>query len=128
MMNKQKNGSKKIEVKAEASGPKKSNGHRMDCECPICKNMMKHIKKGGDEPDIENQEGDIEEAGIRATPSNDEFDASVETKASDSEYDALDEAEKGQAGVNVVGGKKSRRRTRRRSRKTSRKSRKHRRR
>jgi hypothetical protein len=26
-------------------GGKKSNGHKMDCKCPICKNMMK--KKGG---------------------------------------------------------------------------------
>jgi len=26
---------------------KKSNGHKADCGCPICKNMMKKSKKGG---------------------------------------------------------------------------------
>ena len=131
------NGSKKMgkkSVSSSSSGPKKSNGHRMDCQCPICKNMSKHSKKGGEEPDIENQKGDIEEAGIKATVSSDNdgsvVDKSVEIKATDDEYDILDEAEKGQAGPNLAGGRKSRRhRTHRKHRKSaSRKSRKHRRR
>ena len=42
-------------------GGKKSNGHKMDCKCPICKNMMyktlkKKSKKGGQgETDSDNQ-------------------------------------------------------------------------
>ena len=50
---------------------KKKNGHKLDCKCPICKNMKKS-KKGGEDPDIE-------EGGIKG-----------ETSASDAEYDNLD--------------------------------------
>jgi hypothetical protein len=75
---------------------KKSNGHKDNCMCPICKNMRK-LKKGGEEPDVENQIGDIEEGGIKAS---DNF--SEETKASDEEYDMLDSAERGE--YNAVGG------------------------
>lgn len=70
---------------------KKSNGHKLNCMCPICKNMRKS-KKGGDEPDEENQLGDIEEGGIKAVADN-----SDETKASDEEYDELDSAERGES-------------------------------
>jgi hypothetical protein len=140
MMNKKNNGSKKMKKKkGSSSGSKKSNGHRMDCGCPICKNMSKHSKKCGKEPDIENQEGDIEEAGIKAAVSKETVSSDdngnvvgkrVEVKASYDDYDILDEAEKEQVGANLVGGKKSRRRrTHRKHRKSSsRKSRKHRRR
>ena len=40
---------------------------------------MKKSKKGGEDPDIENQKGDIEEGGIKG-----------ETSASDAEYDNLE--------------------------------------
>ncbi len=90
-------------VPQEGGKKKKGNGHKPNCGCPICKNMRKS-KKGGDEPDIENQKGDIEEGGIKPDLSDNE------TKASDDDYDALDAAEKGEAGPNVVGGKKSRKR------------------
>lgn len=86
---------------------KRSNGHKKDCKCPICKNMRK-AKKGGDEPDEENQLGDIEEAGIKGSMVDN--DLSSETKASTSDYDALDAAERGEAGQNVVGGSRKRRR------------------
>lgn len=51
--------------KTISGGSKKSNGHKMDCKCPICKNMNKN-KKGGDdelieEAAIDNNDGDIEE-------------------------------------------------------------------
>lgn len=85
---------------------KRSNGHKSNCKCPICKNMRKG-KKGGDDPDIENQLGDIEEAGVKGTKTG---DAEPETTASASDYDALDAAEKGEAGQNVVGGTRKRRR------------------
>ena len=75
---------------------KKGNGHKDNCMCPICKNMRKS-KKGGEEPDIENQIGDIEEGEIKASENSIE-----ETKASDEEYDMLDSAERGE--YNAVGG------------------------
>lgn len=84
---------------------KRSNGHKPNCKCPICMNMRK--KKGGD-PDIENQMGDIEEAGVKATSGSDL--QTNETPASSSDYDDLDNAEKGQAGENIVGGSRRRHR------------------
>ena len=86
---------------------KRGNGHKVNCKCPICKNMRK--KKGGDPPDIENQNGDIEEGGIKATTesyiTDDETPVTDnETKASTGDYDSLDAAERGEAGLNVVGG------------------------
>ena len=84
---------------------KRSNGHKTDCNCPICKNMRN--KKGGEEPDIENQIGDIEEAGIKSTTGP---YTNNETTASTGDYDALEAAERGEAGLNVVGGTRKRRR------------------
>lgn len=95
----------KEEDKMGGRRKKRGNGHKLNCKCPICKNMRK--KKGGD-PDEENQMGDIEEAGIKATLDSDLQDN--ETKASTSDYDALDAAEKGEAGSNVVGGTRKRHR------------------
>ena len=92
------------EEKHKITHKKKGNGHKPDCGCPICKNMKKS-KKGGDEPDEENQLGDIEEGNIKSNPSL----QSNETPASDGDYDALDAAEKGEAGPNVVGGTRKRR-------------------
>lgn len=92
---------------AITGGKKKSNGHKANCKCPICKNMKKKGKKGGEEPDEENQMGDIEEAGVKATTGSDLKEN--ETPASNDEYDALDAAEKGEAGPNVVGGTRKRR-------------------
>ena len=80
---------------------KKGNGHKPECQCPICKNMRK--KKGGA---LENETGDIEEAGIKGVISETK---NLETKATDKDYDELDAAEKGEAGPNVVGGTRKRR-------------------
>jgi hypothetical protein len=88
-----------------SGGKKKKNNHKLNCKCPICKNM-RNKKRGGDDTDIENQMGDIEEGGIKA-------DASLtndETPASPDEYNALDNAERGEAGTNVVGGASKRKR------------------
>ena len=95
---------------------KKSNGHKANCACPICKNMKKKGKKGGEEPDIENQIGDIEEGkvkGVNPDPVKKEVETkAVETKASDDEYDEMDAAEKGEAGPGFkVGGTRKRRRS-----------------
>ena len=91
---------------------KKSNGHKANCACPICKNMKKKGKKGGEDPDIENQLGDIEEGKEKGvnyeSPKPAEITAqkAVETKASDDEYDEMDAAERGEAGI---GGTRKRR-------------------
>jgi hypothetical protein len=66
---------------------------------------MKKSKKGGDEPDEENQLGDIEEGNVKANPNL----QSNEIPASEGDYDSLDSAEKGEAGPNVVGGTRKRR-------------------
>ena len=95
----------KEEDKMGGRRKKRSNGHKSNCKCPICKNMRK--KRGGD-PDEENKMGDIEEAGVKSTLGSDLQDN--ETKATESDYDALDAAEKGEAGQNVVGGTRKRHR------------------
>jgi hypothetical protein len=87
---------------------KKSNGHKATCGCPICKNMKKKGKKGGQDPDIENQLGDIEEGMVKGVNSYSKNE--VEIPASDDEYDEYDAAEKGEAGpLNKVGGTRKRR-------------------
>jgi|LauGreDrversion4_1035100.scaffolds.fasta_scaffold59038_2 hypothetical protein len=106
---------------------KKSNGHKATCGCPICKNMKKKGKKGGQDPDIENQLGDLEEGGIKGQKSNivpmsSKPEQATSTgamstaattgkvvTASDSEYDEMDAAEKGERGPNIVGGTRKRR-------------------
>jgi hypothetical protein len=89
-----------------AGRKKKGNGHKSNCKCPICKNMRKKSKKGGDEePDIENQLGDIEEGKVKG----DNSDSVSEIPASSDDYDELDAAEKGESGVNKVGGTRKKR-------------------
>ena len=91
---------------------KKSNGHKATCSCPICKNMKKKGKKGGEEPDIENQIGDIEEGkvkGVNFQPAKaDTTPAKKEIEANHDEYDELDAVEKGEA---RKGGTRKRRRS-----------------
>ena len=62
------------------------------------------------------------------TPNWDIEMGSKPTEASNDEYNALDAAEKGEAGTNVVGGSRKHRRRGRKSRKGGRKTRRHRRR
>jgi len=56
----------------KSGGSRKKNGHSPTCGCPICKNMKnaKKSKRGGEDPDIENQMGDLEEGGIKAQKAN----------------------------------------------------------
>ena len=99
--------------KKSRTSKKRGNGHKATCKCPICKNMKKKSRKGGEEPDIENQMGDLEEGGIKAQKisstvkyaDNEEKNEPKEVEASEDEYDL---AEKGEAGLNIkVGGKKN---------------------
>jgi hypothetical protein len=85
----------------------------------------KKSKRGGEDPDIENQMGDLEEGGIKAQkakPYSQADDSSImDTDDSSSEqmpttssnqmpeFDNLDAAEKGQAGPQLVGGTRKRR-------------------
>ena len=111
----------------KSGGSRKKNGHSPTCGCPICKNMKnaKKSKRGGEDPDIENQMGDLEEGGIKAQkakPYSQADDSSImDTDDSSSEqmpttssnqmpeFDNLDAAEKGQAGPQLVGGTRKRR-------------------
>lgn len=97
-----------MEETQSAGRRKKGNGHKANCKCPICKNMKKKGKKGGQEPDEENQLGDIEQGMDKGNNSQPNL-MSNESSASNSDYDALDAAEKGEAGPNVVGGTRKRR-------------------
>jgi len=79
---------------------KRGNGHKAACKCPICKNMRK-TKKGGD---IEEGNASNNEAIVPPRATSPYQSPSSETQASPDDYDALDNAEKGEAGQNVVGG------------------------
>ena len=76
------------EVIQEAGRKKRSNGHKTACRSPICKNMRKGKKGGYEQPDEENQIGDIEEGGIKAITGSD-LGSSQETTASLEDYDEL---------------------------------------
>ena len=89
---------------------KKSNGHKANCKCPICKNMKKKGRKGGQEPDEENQLGDIEEGMVKGDTSVSSASLeSNEVPASSNDYNDLEAAEEGRAGPNIVGGTRKRR-------------------
>jgi hypothetical protein len=95
-----------IRSDTERKGGKRGNGHKPNCQCPICKNMRK--KKGG-AIDESAQIGDIEEGGIKAMKEATAETKKLESKATDEDYDKLDAAEKGEAGDNVVGGTRKKR-------------------
>ena len=84
---------------------KRGNGHKANCNCPICKNMKKKSRKGGEEPDNENQSDDLGEGGIKAQPipKNTEYSdiEPKEVEASDDDYEK-GEPEQGMK----VGGRK----------------------
>lgn len=63
-------------------GSKKSNGHKMDCKCPICKNMNKSKKGGG-------EMGEIKEDMTVDMPDNtvDEIDKDDEDEIDEDEID-----------------------------------------
>ena len=109
---------------------KKKNGHKANCKCPICKNMKK-TKRGGEDGDIENQKGDIEEGFVKG-----EKIVDVETKAGDDDYEEIEKIQKmeegeGQGPYNPqayenVGGKRRRGKTRKGRKSHKHKSRRHR--
>ena len=70
----------------------KGNGHKANCKCPICKNMKKS-KRGGEDGDIENQKGDIEEGFVKG-----EKIVDIETKAGDDDYEEIEEIQKMEEG------------------------------
>lgn len=108
------------ETSSQSAGRKKrGNGHKPNCGCPICKNMRK--KRGGQEPDIENQMGDIEQGMDKGS------NAISPEPASDADYSDLDAAERGEAGPGIKAGGTRRRKKRgtRKSRKNRRKTRRH---
>jgi hypothetical protein len=71
---------------------KKKNGHKANCKYPICKNMKKN-KRGGEDGDIENQKGDIEEGFVKG-----EKIVDIETKAGDEDYEEIEKIQKMEEG------------------------------
>ena len=99
-----------IEQSQKAGRRKKGNGHKAKCKRPICKNMKKKGRKGGQEPDEENQLGDIEEGMVKGDTSVSSASLeSNEVPASSNDYNDLEAAEEGRAGPNIVGGTRKRR-------------------
>jgi hypothetical protein len=89
---------------------KKSNGHKANCQCPICKNMRKKPHKGGNtEPDFENQiENQIDNIKEGKEMGDNEM------PASNQEYDELEAMEKEEVVPGIsLGGTRKRRRTNR---------------
>ena len=78
---------------------KRGNGHKKSCGYPICKNIRN--KKGGEEPDIENQKVD-EQGGIKVDNNMLEVTQN-EIPADTQEYDELDLADRGEIGK-ISGG------------------------
>jgi hypothetical protein len=107
---------------------KKSNGHKANCKCPICKNMKK-TKRGGEDGDIENQKGDIEEGFVKG-----EKIVDIETKAGDDDYEEIEQIQKMEEGQGKgpynpqayenVGGRRKRGKTRKSRKHKSRRHRK----
>jgi len=107
---------------------KKKNGHKANCKCPICKNMKKS-KRGGEDGDIENQKGDIEEGFVKGEKIVDN-----ETKAGDDDYEEIEQIQKMEEGEGKgpynpqayenVGGRRRRNKTRKSRKHKSRRHRK----
>lgn len=86
----------KRKAKTLKGGKRKGNGHKPGCMCPICKNMRKKTRKGGN-PD---------EMLLSSSAALSKVDNSNMTPASDEEYDGIDNIPK-------EGGGTRRRRTKR---------------
>ena len=100
---------------------KRGNGHKMNCGCPICKNMRKSKKRGGGEDKDEvNDEDEVN--GEDEVNDEDEVNVDVEDeenvpKVQDDEEENIDKDQP------ITGGKKSRKRSsRRKGRKTKKRS------
>ena len=97
-------------------GRKKGNGHKMNCGCPICKNMRKSKKHGGakddEDPDKDDDDEDPDEDELIENENADESAGFVVKDAvAQDDYEDADEDQNG--------GKK---RKSRKSRKTKRRS------
>lgn len=113
---------KKNRSKSKTMKSKRSNGHKANCTCPICNNMRKKSKKGGDgmevegtieeklvekpEPKPEKEEMETEDVSKElvkvADKSEKEGVSEKVSEASDEEYDKLESIPE------ISGGKKKR--------------------
>ena len=80
MKKKIKSGTSEEDSEKMNGGSKKKNGHKKDCDCPICKNMKNKAKHGGSE----------ESSVIDNISITDDKIKPKETKATDEDYDNLD--------------------------------------
>jgi hypothetical protein len=107
-------------------GGKKKNGHKVNCKCPICKNMMKH-KRGGEGspttdkddmsvPSMKNDE--MHENTVQPQDNNSNADNNNTTNNENSDDYNFQEYDETYDNSNEVGGKSRRRHKRKSQRKT----------
>lgn len=113
---------------------KRGNGHKMNCGCPICKNMRKSKKKGGynidnfdNEEEKNNDDVGVEEDDEynvnnfdNEEEKNNDDDNGVEEVEDEIDHEPIEEETYGA----ISGGKKTRRKGRKTKRRSSRKGRK----
>jgi hypothetical protein len=101
--------------KHKISSKKRGNGHKMNCGCPICKNMRKSKKHGGTKDDNEDPDEDPDEDEFIDNENADESaDFFIEDAVAQDPYEDADEDQNG--------GKKHRKKSRRKGKKTKRRS------
>jgi len=103
---------------------KRGNGHKMNCGCPICKNMRKSKKRGGADDDM------MEDAVVDDVVANEVVDDVVADEVADkvAEDEDLFDIDGGKRRrKHKKGSRKSRRTRRNKKSRKSRKSRRHRR-
>ena len=97
--------------KGKAKGTRKSNGHKVNCSCPICKNMRKKTRRGGDIVEGFGK-GDESVEPVEAVKPVEAVEAVKPVEAVDVEYDevanALELPAKG-PGPELIGGSRKRR-------------------
>lgn len=107
---------------------KRGNGHKMNCGCPICKNMRKSKKRGGyniDNFDNEEKKNNDDEYNVNnfqnEEDKNNNDNGGVEVEVEDEiDYEPIE----GEIDEVVSGGKRSRRKGKKTKRRSSRKGRK----
>jgi len=111
---------------------KRGNGHKMNCGCPICKNMRKSKKRGGGEDKDEVEDEVNGEDDINVDAEDEENVPKVQDDNDDENNDNVEDNENIEENIDedeiiedqpITGGKKSRKRSsRRKGRKTKKRS------
>ena len=93
-----------VSVGGKKNSSKKSNGHKMECKCPICKNMM---KKGGQQPDPK------DDTDSKTMTNDDSTSSIVSSSDSHDSSSLIGQEDKASAIGNIPSGRGGKRRTKR---------------